>query len=191
MLIPVKPVSTLPKTYCHSRDDAAGWLRKVISNDKNNMTQINIGNAFREAFDTFKAFDNLTVESSGVDQNEFPTSVWQILNHLLAWQAYQLNFLQGITPEKHIRELDTWSSERMPPSEADLQGAVMRFKYQLEFIQTEVNRLPATEEALTHKLKIIQDLALHLSFHVGEVVLMRRVKGSYPMSQQMKEFLQT
>lgn len=155
------------------------------------MTQTDIGTIFREAFDTFKAFDNLTLQSSGEDQHEFPTSVWQVLNHLLTWQSYQISCLQGTHPEKHISEVDTWSSERVPTSKAILQERVEQFKKQLEAIETEVIQLPAKEPEVTRKLKIIQELALHLSFHVGEVVLMRRVKGSYPMPHQMKAFLQT
>lgn len=155
------------------------------------MTQTDIGKVFKDAFDTFKAFDNLTVKSSGADQDEFPTSVWQIINHLLTWQAYQISCLQGDTPEKQISEVETWISKRIPPSETVLQAAVTQFEKQLEAIQTEVNRLPAKGEPLTDKLKVIQEIALHLSFHVGEVVLMRRVKESYPMPHQMKEFLQT
>lgn len=155
------------------------------------MTQTNIREAFKDAFDTFKAFDNLTVKSSGADQDEFPSSVWQILNHLLVWQAYQLSGLQGTFPEKHISEEKTWISERIPPDQAALQSAVERFKHQLETIRAEVNRLPDMGEALSSKLTIIQEIALHLSFHLGEVVLMRRVKGSYPMPHQMKDFLQT
>jgi hypothetical protein len=34
---------------------------------------------FAQAFDTFKAFDNLTVESSSAEQQAFPASIWQIL----------------------------------------------------------------------------------------------------------------
>lgn len=155
------------------------------------MTQVQIKGLFKNAFETFKAFDNLTVKNSGEDQDAFPTSIWQILNHLLLWQAYYLSCLQGHSLEMHINEVDTWSSERNPSSEAALQTAVTTFRDQLETIQTEVNCLPDVGEALTGKLKLIQDMAVHLSFHLGEVVLMRRMKGSYPMPHQMKEFFQT
>jgi hypothetical protein len=87
--------------------------------------------------------------------------------------------------------VDTWLSERTASSEDVLQAAVERFKKQLEFIQMEVNHLPATGEELLNKLKIIQEIAIHLSFHLGEIVLMRRMNGSYPMPDRMKEFLQT
>jgi hypothetical protein len=145
---------------------------------------------FSNALDTFKAFDNLTIENSGHNQDAFPTSIWQILNHLIVWQAYQLNQLKDVVPGKHINETDTWIEEKAPPNEAVLRAAVAQFKDQLEAIRAEVLCLTATGEELANKLKMVQELSLHLSFHLGEVVLMRRVQGSYPLPHQMKAFLQ-
>ena len=38
-------------------------------------------------------------------------------------------------------------------------------------------------------MKIIQDLTVHLSFHLGEVVLVLRQNGQYPMPSEMNAFL--
>jgi hypothetical protein len=54
------------------------------------MTPADSRRLFEQAFETFKAFDNLTVASSSWEQQAFPASIWQILQHLLLWQAYQL-----------------------------------------------------------------------------------------------------
>ena len=154
------------------------------------MTQPDFGYVFGSALDTFKAFDNLTVENSSADGPAFPTSIWQILNHLIAWQTYQLSRLRDAAPGKHVDEPDTWIREKAPQSEPDLRAAVAQFKDQLEAIRAEVRRFNDTGYALADKLKIVQELSLHLSFHLGEVVLMRRMGGSYPMPHQMKAFLQ-
>ena len=153
------------------------------------MTQPDFGYVFGSALDTFKAFDDLTVANSGDHGPAFPTSTWQILNHLVAWQAYQLSQLRGEAPSRPISETDTWHGEKTPPSEAVLRATVEAFKNQLAAIGSEVSRLPATGNALADKLKIVQELSVHLSFHLGEVVLMRRVQGSYPLPHQMKAFL--
>ena len=151
---------------------------------------MNSKSLFDHALDTFKAFDNLTIESSGLDQEEFPTSVWQILQHLVRWQAFQLSQLQGVVPEKPFSEEATWGDEKSPPSDAVLQTAVREFNGQLASFQTALNQIAATDEQELDKQKIIQEVALHLAFHLGEVVLIRRVKGSYPLPHQMKAFLQ-
>lgn len=154
------------------------------------MTQTDIEYVFSDGLDTFKAFDNLTTETSGLGPDEFPSSVWQILNHLLTWQAYQLSQLRGSAAEKHISEVDTWVSERAAPNDFVLQATVEQFKNQLKAIQNEISGLTISEEKGRSKLKVIQEISLHLSFHLGEVVLMRRMKGTYPLPHQMKEFLQ-
>lgn len=152
--------------------------------------QPDLRRVFSNALDTFKAFEDLTVETSGGNANAFPTSIWQILNHLIVWHAYQLDQLRGVATGKSIGETDTWMAEKGPQDEAALGAAVARFKQQLAAIGAEVTDMPGIGEELVEKLGIVQELALHLSFHLGEVVLMRRMQGSYPMPHQMKAFLE-
>jgi hypothetical protein len=152
------------------------------------MKQPGIEEIFADALDTFKAFDNLTVVTIGASEQALPTSIWQILNHLTLWQEYQIGVLKGTIPENAISEKDTWIKEREPQDETTLQKAVERFKLQLEIIKAAIQS-PSVNDNLI-KLKLIQQLSLHLSFHLGEVVLIRRLNGSYPLAHQMKEFLQ-
>jgi hypothetical protein len=71
---------------------------------------------FEQAFATFKAFDNLTVASSSWEQPAFPASIWQILQHLLAWQAHQLAQLPGTAPPEAFDEKRSWDAARVPPA---------------------------------------------------------------------------
>lgn len=144
---------------------------------------------FANAFDTFKAFDNLTLESSGLHQQAFPTSIWQILNHLIGWQTYQLDKLSGMQVEKMLNEEATWIEEKVPQSEEALQVAVEQFKSQLEALKSIVAPLDSVTKVTTDAFNLIQSLALHLSFHLGEVVLIRRLEGTYPLPHQMNAFL--
>ena len=155
------------------------------------MTQEDIESMFTHSLDTFKAFDNLTIESSGYNQDECPATIWQILNHLVLWQTNQLNQIRGEEPGKNIAELDTWIKEKAPRDEINLQATVAQFKNQLEAVQDEIKKVGLTQKDSARKLKVIQELACHLSFHLGEVVLVRRLKGNYPLPHQMKAFLQT
>jgi hypothetical protein len=139
---------------------------------------------FAQAFETFKAFDDLTVASSSLEQQAFPASVWQILQHLLIWQKHQLAQLQGAVLEA-FDEKQSWKSERVPPSQAVLQTAVEQFKHQLVQLQTHASQVQREEQGI-----LLQEVALHLSFHLGEVVLIRRLQGSYPLPAHMQEFLQ-
>jgi hypothetical protein len=153
------------------------------------MEDPNWKQVFTEAFDTFKAFDTLTVADAGVHPFPFPATIWQILNHLIQWQAYQLQLLEGIESIQNIREADTWIREQAPHSAEALEKAATQFKQQIADLQDAIIRWNGTEQIDTAKLKQIQEVSLHLSFHLGEVVLIRRVTGSYPLPHQMKAFL--
>ena len=145
---------------------------------------------FEQAFATFKAFDNLTVTSSSAEQQAFPANIWQILQHLLGWQTHQLARLHGTASEEVFDEKRSWEAARVPPSEAALQAAVTQLKRQLVDIQTWANEPTGDAQQVLAQGVILQDIALHLSFHLGEVVLMRRLQGSYPLPAHMSEFLQ-
>jgi len=148
------------------------------------------GRLFEQAFDTFKAFDDLTVANSSAAQQDFPASIWQILQHLLAWQTHQLAQLQRMALVEAFDEKRSWDSERVPPSYAALQAAVTQFKQQLVDLQRYANQLSGEAQEVLEQGLVLQAVALHLSFHLGEVVLMRRLQGSYPWLAQMQEFLQ-
>lgn len=145
---------------------------------------------FEQAFDTFKAFDDLTVASSSWEQEVFPASIWQILQHLLVWQTQQLAQLRGTVPAEAFDEKQSWGAERVPPSEVALQAAVTQFKHHLAELQTYANQARGESSEVLEQGLVLQSVALHLSFHLGEVVLMRRLQGSYPWPAHMQEFLQ-
>jgi len=65
----------------------------------------------------------------------------------------------------------------------------MIFKSQEVEIRKHVASLYLSDKWLGDKLKIIQDLSVHLSFHLGEIVLIARQKGKYPKPHEMREFL--
>lgn len=154
------------------------------------MTPPDSRRLFVRAFDTFKAFDNLTVVSSSAEQQPFPASIWQILQHLLVWQAHQLAQLHGRASAESFDEKQSWNTARTPPSEAVLQTAVTQFKHQLAELQIWASEAKGNAEQVLEQGLVLQDVALHLSFHLGEVVLIRRLQGSYPLPAHMSEFLQ-
>jgi hypothetical protein len=151
------------------------------------MTCPNPEVVFAQSFDTFKAFKNLSLEK--LEQPiPFPNSLWQILNHLIMWQEWQL----GILSSEEVPLFDesrTWIAEKYPASQQLLDQAIDIFHGQLKAVQHEITRLSNSVNDQPSAWKIIQEMSLHLSFHLGEVVLIRRLMKDYPLSHQMKEFL--
>ncbi len=152
------------------------------------MTLIKFDKIFSDSFDTFKALDNLNTTQASVTSSETPSSIWQILTHLTIWQDYQLKKLKGISTG-NIQEVDTWTEVKNVTDQKLLNDRIALFQKQIEQIKIETNQLSVRHKNIEEKLKIIQDLTAHLSFHLGEIVLIRRQLGHYPKPNEMKEFL--
>jgi hypothetical protein len=71
-----------------------------------------------------------------------------------------------------------------------MRHAIRQFKHQLLELQRWANQAKGNAQQVVAQALILQEVALHLSFHLGEVVLMRRLQGSYPLPAHMQEFLQ-
>jgi len=144
---------------------------------------------FSEAFDTFKVFENLTFSIVTQKTPETPKTLWQILNHLIIWQGHQLSLVEGNSPKKQINELETWIEAEMPTDQDNIDNAVSIFNTQLHTIKTIPSTLSLKQSDIDFKLKKLQDMSNHLSFHLGEIILMRRQCKTYPMPEEMKLFL--
>jgi len=144
---------------------------------------------FADSFDTFKVFDNLTLSEISNTPINSPKTIWQILNHLITWQNYQLTQLKNIQQYIELDEEATWIDDQNPSVQQGLNNALVTFKNQQQQLAEEILAFDSNDLYINQKLKIVQDLSVHLSFHVGEVILMRRMAGTYPLPHQMKEFL--
>lgn len=149
---------------------------------------MNIESLFSHSFDTFKVFNKLDIQQASLTNNNSPKSVWQILNHLIIWQDYQLNRLVDITTAD-INEIDTWGVGKNITDQSMLSENIAKFEKQIENVKVELGRMKTDQKDIEQKLKIVQDLTVHLSFHLGEIVLIMRQNGHYPMPDEMKAFL--
>lgn len=143
---------------------------------------------FHNSFDTFKVFDNLNIQQASLSNFNSPKSIWQILNHLIIWQEHQLIKLRDCSIED-IDEIDTWFTEKTIEDQGLLNHSKAKFAKQIEEIKTELAKLTAGQKNIEQKLKVVQDLSIHLSFHLGEIVLIMRQNGHYPMPNEMNNFL--
>lgn len=144
---------------------------------------------FSASFDTFKVFHNLTAQESGSNLPAAPKTIWQILNHLIVWQEFQLNLLQSPESEVELNEQMTWNAEEFCESQERLNETIAKFYHQFDCMKEEISKFDLSDPRLQRKLKVVQDASVHLAFHIGEIVLMRRMTGHYPLPHQMKVFL--
>ena len=143
---------------------------------------------FSDSFDTFKVLHHIDVSTASLQAVNTPKSIWQILNHLIIWQEFQLRKLKGLDSTA-IEESDTWKTEPIVRDQELLQQSVSTFHNQMEQVKNEIKILSTESNDIEIKLKIVQDLSVHLSFHLGEMILQMRQNGHYPMPSEMKAFL--
>ena len=153
------------------------------------MQQTHFKTLFQNSFDTFKAFENLNVNETGNTPANAPKTIWQILNHLIAWQGHQLKQIKNIEQVIDIDEEATWVSASNAATQNELNNSVSLFKKQLSQLESETESFNIDDKDIVRKLKLAQDLSVHLSFHVGEVILMRRMAGTYPLPHETNAFL--
>ena len=143
---------------------------------------------FVDSFDTFKVFDKLDTQKASLTNNNSPKSIWQILSHLIIWQDYQIKKLCD-NDTKDINEIETWFTEKNIVDQSALNDNIAKFEKQIKTVKMELGKMTTGQKDIEQKLKIVQELTIHLSFHLGEIVLIMRQNGHYPMPNEMKAFL--
>jgi len=145
---------------------------------------------FSESFDTFKVFESLTIEKVNKTIEGMPQTIWQILNHLAIWQTHQIMLLKGDkSGNATFDEQASWLEGKYVQHQKELDERIEMLTTQIAWIKHFIESLNPHEHTPENELKIIQDMSTHLSFHLGELVLIMRMNGDYPLPHQMKVFL--
>ncbi|HYW08907.1 MAG TPA: DinB family protein, partial [Longimicrobium sp.] len=122
----------------------------------------------------------------GVKPAGLPYSPWQLLEHLRIAQADILEFCRN--PE--YRELswpaDYWPAAPAPQSEEEWEGSIAAFladRAELATLAAEADlfaEIPhGSGQTYLRELLLVTD---HTSYHVGEMVAVRRMLGAWPPS---------
>lgn len=153
------------------------------------MTKLNFKFIFQNAFDSFKVFETIPIEISGILIEGHSKTIWQTLNHLIKWREFQILKIADIEKKTDFIESESWITELEPKNPNDWKKKISIFKRQSEQIENQIKNLDLSDLRLEEKLKLIQDSSTHLSFHLGEIILIARQKNKYPQPNEMNEFL--
>lgn len=113
-----------------------------------------------------------------------PHTIFRLLNHMIYWQDVFLERLTGGSAPSPAHALEGWPGADAPTGEADWDGAVVRFNQGLAVAQSLV-RVDTLDEVLprrSHRTRheAIAVTASHNSYHLGQIVLLRRMLGAWP-----------
>ncbi len=130
---------------------------------------------------TDKVFSGLDWKRAGVRPLNAPHSAFEILNHLLYWQDWVLEWLDGAEPPAARHAADGWPGNTVPRNTKEWAGAVSRFRVGLKTLARQARRADLTSSARGKTpAEMLQAIASHNSYHAAQVVVLRQQLGAWP-----------
>jgi uncharacterized damage-inducible protein DinB len=122
----------------------------------------------------------------------YPHSIWQIAGHMNYWMAYELKRIAGKSPVYPEHAIESWPATDGPANEEAWQDAVREFQAFLDNLavlsesgpdelQRNVAGTHALQESASSTVEtVLWQTALHNSYHLGQIALLRRSFGAWP-----------
>lgn len=126
-------------------------------------------------------FEGLDWKIAGTCPEGSSHSIYQLLNHLIYWQECAVRWLDEERPPVPKQAAASWPGSAGPEGSEDWQQIVRRFGKGLD----EMNRRSREVDLLAKqgsktRLEMLQAIASHNSYHLGQVALLRQMLGSWP-----------
>ena len=130
-----------------------------------------------------KAVARIPPELRGTSPANVPYSAWQLLEHLRITQHDILDFCRNPHYQERTWPGDYWPASTAPPSDAAWDDSIRQFKEDRAALQQMAAdqgqdlemRIPhGTGQTYLRELLLVAD---HTAYHVGQLVLLRRVLG--------------
>lgn len=148
-----------------------------------------IKNAFKNALhgerahlSVEKALEGLTVDVAGKEIGNSPYTIWQLIKHISFWHDYGMDYLTENKLPGVKTAAQGWVEEKGPTDQAELSGAIRKLLTDIEKAQDWVERIETFNVPSNYgnPWNVYQMMASHISYHLGELVLLRRMAGDYP-----------
>ncbi|NQX47865.1 DinB family protein [Paenibacillus tritici] len=131
-----------------------------------------------------RALPDLTLELAGHTVEGIPYTIYQLVKHMGYWQDFMLAHLEGNKPHSPASVQESWPAESAPADESQLQEAIEHLLQGVEKAVA-IAQTARLDETLAHfpgetKGGLLRNIASHNSYHLGEIVLLRRLQGAWP-----------
>ena len=142
--------------------------------------------------DPIACVEDIPARLAGVKVEGYPHSISQIVEHMSYWMDYEIHRIAGEPVEYPEHAIESWPSKSGADSEAEWQHTVARFKRLLEklgelsdsgpeILNREVRgNDPRQESEASSVQTVLWQTAVHNSYHIGQVALLRRCFGVWP-----------
>jgi uncharacterized damage-inducible protein DinB len=123
----------------------------------------------------------------------YPHSICQMVGHMNYWMDYELRRIRQEDPPYPAHAADSWPSDSSPEDNEQWKQGVARFaalieelsalaKSDAEFLNQEVQATHAVHKQHSSSvLAVLWQIAVHNSYHIGQIVLLRRLLNTWPV----------
>ena len=131
--------------------------------------------------ETGRIFDGLDWNWTNVRPERAPHSIYELLRHMSYWQDWVLKWLDGKQPPIPKHAAGSWPKTAGAASPEDWKIAVNNYCSGLRRLESWSQKadLLAKRGSKT-PLEMLQKIALHNSYHAGQVVALRQTLGWWP-----------
>ncbi|UKS29688.1 DinB family protein [Paenibacillus sp. HWE-109] len=131
-----------------------------------------------------RALPDIDAELAGRVHEAMPYSIYQLLRHMHYWQQFMLEHLEGRKPQLPANVMGSWPEETSPQDEMSWQTDIKMFLEGVDRAVT-IAETAQLDEPLPHfpvetRAGLLRNIASHNSYHLGEIVLLRRFYGAWP-----------
>jgi uncharacterized damage-inducible protein DinB len=114
-----------------------------------------------------------------------PHSIHEIVNHLIYWNDWVTRWLEGMAPSIPEHAAESWPAAAAPTDERAWASTVRRFASTLEDLRKAIRAkdlftASVSQNAEKTRLEMLHTIASHNSYHLGQIVLLRRQISTWP-----------
>ncbi len=128
-----------------------------------------------------RVFSGLDARTAGERPPRLPHSLFQLLGHIVFWQDWVVQWCAGEKPRVPRHASGSWPSEAAPASEADWTSWVQRFQSGLKELDRRAREGDLLAKNGKSRLEMLQVIASHNSYHLGQAVVLRQLRGKWPL----------
>lgn len=130
---------------------------------------------------TETVFEGLNWSEAGSQPKGAGHTVYQLLEHVRFWQDWALQWLDGKNPQVPEHAAGSWPETVSPANAEEWKRAVQSYRNGLQQLERRVRTADLTGKGGGKSpLEMLQTIATHNSYHIGEVVAVRQLMGSWP-----------
>lgn len=146
----------------------------------------------RAHVDPVACVEDVSLTVAGKTINAYPHSIYQIVEHLNYWMGYEIQRIAGEPVVYPEHASGSWPSNAVPASAEAWHETIARFSKLLEKLEelsqagpeilsrTVLGNDPIQESDSSSVRAVLWQTAVHNSYHIGQVGLLRRCLGAWP-----------